>query len=105
MSLTLEALGNFFRKPFTRRYPFEKTEPFKRFRGRLVYDQKKCIRCKRCVAVCPSVAIRMAGKGLVIDLTACMQCGLCVDSCPKKALTWSTDFETAGSDSQKLVVK
>ncbi len=106
MSLTLEALGNLFRKPFTRRYPKEKVPTFKRFRGKLVYHPEKCIGCKRCVAVCPSAAIRFRGKGkLEFDLKACMQCGLCVDTCPVKAITWSRDFETAGSDRDKLIVK
>ena len=58
------------------------------------------------MAVCPSVAIRFIRKGKIeFNLTQCMQCGLCVDHCPTKAITWSHDFETAGSDREKLVVK
>ncbi len=106
MSLTFEALGNLFRKPFTRKYPKEKVPVFRRFRGKLEYHPKKCIGCKRCVAVCPSVAIRFIRKGKIeFNLAQCMQCGLCVDTCPAKAITWSHDFETAGSDREKLVVK
>lgn len=106
MSLIREVLGNLARRPFTRRYPQEKKEPFKRFRGKLVFHPDRCLGCKKCVAVCPSAAIRFIRKGrLEFDLKTCMQCGLCVDTCPNKAITWSRDFETAGSERDRLVVR
>ena len=43
MSLTTDALGNLFRKPFTRKYPKEKVPTSKSFRGKLVYHAEKCI--------------------------------------------------------------
>ena len=106
MSLMREVMGNLFRKPFTRRYPKKKVEPFERFRGRLVFHPKKCIGCQLCNRNCPSNAIRFHKKGkLEFDMKTCMQCGLCVDICHVGAITWSRKFDNAGRDRKKLMVR
>jgi NADP-reducing hydrogenase subunit HndD len=67
----------------------------------LVRDNNKCIRCKRCVAVCAKVqaisAICATGDGLAATIapaspqglaaSSCVNCGQCVAMCPVGALT------------------
>lgn len=67
----------------------------------LVRDNNKCIRCKRCVAVCAKVqsvsAICATGEGLEtviapaspkgLAASSCVNCGQCVVVCPVGALT------------------
>lgn len=106
MTLMKEVLRNLLRKPFTRRYPKERTEPFDRFRGKLIFHSEKCIGCQLCSRNCPSAAIKFYRKGrLDFDMKTCMQCGLCVDLCPTHAITWDRKFETSGKDKKKLIVR
>ena len=94
-------------------YPF-KAEPVpENFRGRPIFDGKKCIGCAGCANNCPAREI------LVYDLCQevrivkylgrrCTYCGRCADVCPEKAITMSHEFENgtnAVTDiSQKLDV-
>lgn len=46
-----------------------------------------CIRCGRCVKVCPSGIFEMAGDGVdksvkIVDLQKCIVCGHCAAACP-----------------------
>ena len=46
-----------------------------------------CIRCERCVKVCPSGIFEMAGDGVdksvkIVDLQKCIVCGHCAAACP-----------------------
>jgi hydrogenase-4 component H len=81
------------------------------FRGRPIFDAKKCIGCAGCANNCPAREI------LVIDICQeirvmkylgrrCTYCGRCADVCPEKAITMSHEFETAtnqiGDVGQKL---
>jgi ech hydrogenase subunit F len=50
-------LTNISRKPATRLYPFEVREPFKEFKGRLVFNPENCILCGLCQKKCPPDAI------------------------------------------------
>ena len=43
MSITKELIKNFFSKPATEKYPFEKKQPKERFRGRILYDSKNAL--------------------------------------------------------------
>jgi pyruvate formate lyase activating enzyme len=47
-------------------------------------DTAKCVRCLRCVELCPAGAIK---GDLSIDRMACTACGTCVRECPQKALS------------------
>ena len=47
-----------------------------------VVNSAKCIKCQRCVPVCPYGAIRgTLGKSLQINLAMCQGCGACVAEC------------------------
>ena len=84
----------------TRPYPEQPQAAPKKFRGRPIFDAAKCIGCAGCANNCPAREI------LVIDLCQeirvlqylgrrCTYCGRCADVCPEKAITMSTEFETA----------
>ena len=46
----------------------------------------KCIRCGRCVKVCPKQCIRLAKVGIKIDYSKCIACFCCQETCPAAAI-------------------
>ena len=53
-------------------------------------DEKKCMNCGSCVALCPVDAISVAeDKSIVFDQEKCVgsTCSTCVDACPARAIT------------------
>ncbi len=52
-------------------------------------DKEKCIKCRKCIVVCPQKAIGDEGNGCPITTTdsfrLCINCGYCVDICVPKA--------------------
>lgn len=57
-------------------------------------DAEKCILCRHCVKICPSVVFGQEGKGRevkVIEPQHCIVCGHCVGVCPTGAVIHS-DF-------------
>ena len=51
-------------------------------------DKEKCVKCKRCIQVCPTLS--MSEESLEHGRTriTCMKCGKCIDSCPKGAISY-----------------
>ncbi len=84
--MTMKSL---FKKAPTRRYPYEKREPFERTRAMIdMTDVHDCIFCSMCQRKCPADAI-------VVDKKAskwtywpykCVACESCVEACPKSIL-------------------
>lgn len=106
-----QVMDSLFRKPATVLYPFVKIEVVDNFRGKLKFDQPKCIGCKICVRDCPSDAIEIFRISetekkfkAVVSLDKCIYCGQCVDSCPKDALEMTKEFELAHFDRKFLKV-
>ncbi len=53
----------------------------------MIVNQKKCIGCGTCVAICPVEAISFdKNKKAKIDKTKCILCGACKASCPVSAI-------------------
>ncbi len=53
----------------------------------LMFNEKDCTACARCVPVCPEHALLTGGDGLPsIDWAACTNCGRCCHACPTQAL-------------------
>lgn len=60
----------------------------------LVIDKEKCIRCRKCVRICPSMVLGQVEKGgevKVVQPENCIVCGHCVAVCPTGAVVHS-DF-------------
>lgn len=52
-------------------------------------DADKCIGCKKCESVCPSVAIVVQeDKKAIIDKSLCHQCTNCTEVCPTEAIKY-----------------
>ncbi|MFA5875385.1 MAG: 4Fe-4S binding protein [Candidatus Margulisiibacteriota bacterium] len=103
-----ELLRSLFKKPATELYPYVRTPPIHKIRGRLIFYPAKCIGCKICMRDCPSGAIeikKISEKQFEadIDLSKCIYCAQCVESCPKQALAASEDFELAALNRKKLI--
>ncbi len=48
-------------------------------------DPDRCIKCKRCVAACPTFSMTEESLQAGRASLSCMKCGTCVDVCPKGA--------------------
>ncbi len=107
MSVVREAIRRIGQKPVTRQYPIEKANVPRGFRGRPVWDMKKCIGCLLCQSTCPSGAIEIVGRGLTCEikyfLDRCIFCAQCSEICPVKAIAMSEEFELAGFDRSKML--
>jgi len=48
----------------------------------LIFNEKKCVKCRRCVEVCPTRASTISERGEIsIDRRVCIACGKCVGVC------------------------
>ena len=91
-------LGSLFKKPATIRYPFEKFNMPKDFRGQPKFRSELCTGCRLCIRDCPSQAITLTKIGekkfeASIDLGKCVYCAQCAETCPRKVIDITTDFE------------
>lgn len=80
--MTLKSL---FRKAPTRRYPYEKREPFERTRGQIdMIDVDNCIFCGSCQRKCPADAIIVDREKSRWEYWPykCIACDSCVRACP-----------------------
>lgn len=57
----------------------------KSFKREIAYSVNRCIKCEKCVRVCPINSIQRKNS-ILIDRTICNACGICVDNCPSGAL-------------------
>lgn len=55
-------------------------------------NQNTCIRCKKCVRICPSALFTLQeDKGIEVNAEDCISCGHCVAVCPSNSID-HTDF-------------
>ena len=54
----------------------------------IVRDEKKCIHCGACTAVCPtgSLSINRKSMEVIFDSAKCSACELCIKACPPRAM-------------------
>lgn len=83
-------------------YPASKANIPLRSRGALKVNEY-CNLCKSCISVCPTKAISIEGKKIIVNHGSCIFCGKCVESCIKGALQHSTHFELAYEDGVTLL--
>lgn len=62
----------------------------------IMYDDRKCIHCHTCVAICPQGAMQVGEDDRIyIDFHKCDGCLRCVAECPGRALTNEGEYKTA----------
>lgn len=117
-------MKEFFTKKVTEQYPENRKElqMFDRFRGALIMphneqNEHRCIACGLCQNACPNGTIHIVSemietedgkkkKQLVkyeYNLGSCMFCQLCTNACPQDAIVFSSEFENAVFDPNKLI--
>ncbi len=52
----------------------------------LIYHERECIGCRRCVEVCPQEVHRFVEDRHLLARDLCQQCGLCTKECPTGSL-------------------
>lgn len=107
-----EALISLFTPSYTTKYPFKPHKPFKKFRGKPVVDDQRCVGCESCASVCPSGAIQLiddAKRRLRIikrDFGSCIFCGQCEIYCitdPKSVVLSNEIFDMAVFNKKDLI--
>lgn len=100
-SLIKEVMENLFKKPVTRKYPFEKPRIAEGFRGRPYFVWERCVECGICEDVCPTFAIKLQwtnGRHVPwYDLSRCCFCHECIYNCPSHAILPSKEFELSAT--------
>ncbi len=104
ISMVWKVLKNLFSKPFTTKYPKQKSKLSINFRGTIHVDQKKCISCRLCEINCPTgaIVVNKEKKYAEVDRSRCILCGLCAEVCPVNVIWFSNDYETAEEDKESL---
>lgn len=108
-----------FKHYSTVQYPFKKLTMFPRFKGPVVFvkdpqtGKNRCIACKACERICPSMCIRVEGeKGpdgkrrptlYTMDNGLCCLCSLCIEVCPTNALEHSREYEWVVTSREALI--
>ncbi len=107
----LLSLSNLFKKPVTKRYPFEPTYKPADFRGEIKYNVEECIFCLKCESACPPGAIifdQHVKSGVYkyhYNPYLCIYCGECVRACPKPGCDgslWQDSTETLSSTDKTI---
>ncbi len=98
-------LRNALGGPATRRYPFEKREPFANARGHLVMDRTNCNFCSLCARRCPSGAIQVdrQAKQWSFEPFRCIVCAACVEACNRNCLSMGADHKPPATKKETLV--
>ncbi len=99
-------LSGLFGKPATRKYPFEKREPYARTRGRIeMADMKGCILCGLCSTRCPALCIEVDKQAETWTYWPykCIACDSCVRACPKGVLAMQPDHVQVAVDMESVV--
>ncbi len=114
----LTTFKHLFKKPVTRKYPYEKRAMFPRYRGKHYlekYDDgtERCVCCGLCASSCPADAIYMEGaenekgeryaKVYEINLLRCIFCGYCEEACPEEAIFLGHEYEFSDDNRDSFI--
>ncbi|MGN0905916.1 MAG: DUF362 domain-containing protein, partial [Bullifex sp.] len=50
------------------------------------FDESVCIKCRKCIDICPAKALTLTEGKVVIDKGKCIRCYCCHEMCPKGAI-------------------
>lgn len=59
-------------------------------------DKDKCVKCKKCIEVCPMFCIDEKSLEEGKAKFTCSKCGKCIDNCPKNAISYHVKGTSAG---------
>ncbi len=82
-----EAIKAIFKGPYTIKFPYKPAKVFPNFRGKIVFNEEKCVGCGACVEVCPSKAREITDdkerkiRRIIHYQEKCIYCGQCVRYC------------------------
>ena len=54
--------------------------------GNVIRDDDRCVDCCACYGVCPTKAITIKDREMVLNNDECIRCNACVEACPTRAL-------------------
>ncbi|WP_455683593.1 glycyl-radical enzyme activating protein [Thomasclavelia sp.] len=60
----------------------------------ILYDQKKCVHCLKCINICPQKAILMNNDFIHIDFQKCIGCLSCTYNCQADALSHEGEYKS-----------
>ena len=81
----------------------EKNIRSKNFKGQIILDNRKCVKCKTCEKSCINGCINV-DHNFKIDYRSCSFCGRCVESCPVNAINMQSN-DVCGSTIKSDLVR
>ncbi len=63
-------------------------------------DKDLCVKCKKCVSICPTFSITEETLAKGKTRMTCIKCGKCIDNCPKGALSFHVKGVPVGKGRQ-----
>ena len=71
-------------KDYKRIDPNKKNKTGDRVKPTFIHE--KCIRCRKCIDICPASALSMVDKKIVLNEDKCVMCYCCHEVCPAEAI-------------------
>ncbi len=85
--LILEILGSKEQLEQAKKYLEEQEIIVSEVAQRIYRDEKSCVECGACTAICPTAALHMdKERHLAFDVEKCVVCTRCVKICPVRAI-------------------